>query len=311
MPKRKTHDQFILDMKIINPNIIILGRYIKNSIRIDVQCAICGRIWSTLPYNLIQGIGCVKCSSKIKGDKFRLSHDEYINRLNIINDKIEVLGNYVNGNTKILCRCKVDGYEWYAYPFGLLKGHGCPKCAGVLKITDSEFRSRVFEINPNIEILSPYINAYSKVKCRCKIDNFIWFVIPGSLFENSGCPKCCESKGEKRIGKFLSLNNILNIPQKKFDDLYGLKSRKLSYDFYLPEYNLLIEYQGEQHSEFNSYFHKTEIRFEQQLERDIMKREYAKINSINLLEIWYWDFNNIEDILSKELDIKSNSFFIA
>lgn len=31
------------------------------------------------------------------------------------------------------------------------------------------------------------------------------------------------------------------------------------------------------------------------------KRQYAKAHNIKLLEIWYWDFDNIEEILNKNI----------
>lgn len=96
--------------------------------------------------------------------------------------------------------------------------------------------------------------------------------------------------------------NIEFIPQKKFDDLKDV--RCLSYDFYLPSYNMLIEYQGEFH---DGTVHKinpelqTKENVGNQKKHDDMKKEYAKNNGYNFIEIWYWDFNNIEAILKKEL----------
>jgi very-short-patch-repair endonuclease len=77
----------------------------------------------------------------------------------------------------------------------------------------------------------------------------------------------------------------------------------LSYDFFLPEYNLLIEYQGEQHEKYIKGFHKNKKAFINQQEHDKRKREYAKNHNIKLLEIWYYDFDNIEQILDKELQL--------
>ena len=79
--------------------------------------------------------------------------------------------------------------------------------------------------------------------------------------------------------------------------MIGLKEGLLSYDFYLPKYNLLIEYQGEYHD--GSVHKETKERFERQQEHDRRKREYAERNNIKLLEIWYWDFDNIEEILKE------------
>jgi hypothetical protein len=115
------------------------------------------------------------------------------------------------------------------------------------------------------------------------------------------CPECQFSKGEKRISEWLLKNNIEYIAQKEFDGLLGLRNGKLSYDFFLPQYNLLIEYQGEQHDYYIPNIHKTEQKFQRQQEHDLRKREYAKENNIKLLEIWYWDYGNIEEILELNL----------
>ncbi len=76
----------------------------------------------------------------------------------------------------------------------------------------------------------------------------------------------------------------------------------LSYDFYLPNYNLLIEYQGEQHEKYTLVFHTSKEDFNKQQEHDKRKKDYAKENEIELLEIWYWDFDNIEEILNKQIN---------
>ncbi len=94
-------------------------------------------------------------------------------------------------------------------------------------------------------------------------------------------------------------NKNYYIYQKEFDGLLGLKNGNLSYDFYIPKLNLLIEYQGEQHEKYIPGFHKSKKDFENQLKHDRRKCEYAKKHSINLLEIWYYDFYNIKEILEK------------
>ena len=93
-----------------------------------------------------------------------------------------------------------------------------------------------------------------------------------------------------------------NTTIKTFEDLKGVGGYKLRYDFYLPTYNVLIEYQGKQHEEVIEYFGGEE-KFKIQQEHDRRKREYAEKYNIKLLEIWYWDFKNIEEILSKELNL--------
>ena len=84
--------------------------------------------------------------------------------------------------------------------------------------------------------------------------------------------------------------------------MFGVGGRKLRYDFYLPDFDLLIEYQGNFHdgSSFVGDFF-TKERLEIQQEHDERKRKYAKKHNIKLLEIWYWDFDNIEKILNNNI----------
>ena len=124
---------------------------------------------------------------------------------------------------------------------------------------------------------------------------------------NFRCPECSNSKGEIRISEYLINNKINYIPQKEFCGLLGLGNKNLSYDFYLKQYNLLIEYQGEQHEQYISGFHASINIFKKQQEHDRRKKEYAENNNIQLLEIWYRDFDNIEKILDKELKVQNSS----
>lgn len=148
--------------------------------------------------------------------------------------------------------------------------------------------------------ISPYNGKKYKFICeRCgKEFNRIIGVI---VKNNNGCccPTCTSSKGEHRVKLWLDKNCIEYIPQKTFYDLRGLKGGLLSYDFYLPSFNLLIEYQGEQHKKGMRFW--DDSMYERQLEHDRRKREYAKIHNIKLLEIWYYDEDNIECILEEKI----------
>jgi len=167
-------------------------------------------------------------------------------------------------------------------------------------------------------------NSHQQVwwKCPEKIHDDYFREISNSNSSNFRCPECQYSKGEERINEyfikkgFIKINqdefeqlvdkdkyNKNYIPQKEFDGLMGLGNGLLSYDFYSLKHNLLIEYQGEQHERYIPGFHKSKKDFEKQLEHDKRKKEYANKHNIKLLEIWYYDFDNIESILQKELNL--------
>ena len=65
----------------------------------------------------------------------------------------------------------------------------------------------------------------------------------------------------------------------------------MPFDFYLVDYNILIECQGEQHYKPISVF-GGEKGFKLQQKRDNIKRNYCKNHNIHLIELPYWDFNS-------------------
>ena len=119
----------------------------------------------------------------------------------------------------------------------------------------------------------------------CKVHNIKYRQRIDMHLRGQGCPVCKESHGEKYIRNYLDEHNIKYEPQKRFKDL---KDKKLlSYDFYLPKYNILIEYQGIQHYESISFNNKDKTDLEKQQLHDKLKREYAKNNGYKLLELHY------------------------
>ena len=84
---------------------------------------------------------------------------------------------------------------------------------------------------------------------------------------------------------------------KCYDDILN-KHRTLNVDFYLPDLNIIIEYDGCQHYMFNTRFHKTLDDYRDQVRRDIIKNQYCKDNNIPLLRITYRDNKRIDEIIT-------------
>lgn len=152
--------------------------------------------------------------------------------------------------------------------------------------------------NKEYEIIENSYQGWSK-KCLIRHNcGKIFSTQPRYLFHHSHCP-CLNivSKGENKIKKFLQQNNIEYEEQKRLE---GLK--KAPYDFYLPKYNLLIEFQGRQHYEPVTSF-GGEKQFIIQQEIDERKRKIAKEQNFKLLCISYKDINLIEQILVQRLSL--------
>ena len=248
------------------------------------------------------GKGCPKCAGRDK------TNDEFIQEFNSVgNNQIELLSPYISSHNKIKCRCKVCEHQWKALPYSLLHGSGCKKCAKNRlseknKISNDEFISRLERINKNIIPLDNYNGMDNKIRFYCKTCNNIWETTPHYILSpNAICSHCSSSKGESKISTYLRNNCIIYVQQYKFENLIGVNGGKLSYDFYLPQYNLLIEFQGEQHVKPKEYFGGEE-KFKIQQEHDRRKREYAQLHNINLLEIWYYEIDNIESILLQKIN---------
>jgi len=234
-------------------------------------------------------------------------------------------------NTKVWLRCQEKDYHgsYDIHCCHFIKGTRCSFCVNrKIHYLDSlgTLYPQVFEFWSDRNNKSPY--EYPPMsseevywKCPEGIHEDYLRNIYHSNTLNFRCPECQYSKGEEKICNyfidlsFIKINQedykLLDdmfkgkykyyIPQKKFDGLVGLGEGNLSYDFYLPNYNLLIEYQGQQHEKYCKGFHKSKKDFEKQLEHDKRKKEYTQKHNINLLEIWYWDFDNVEEILENEL----------
>lgn len=350
MSKRKTHEEYIAQVLEINPNIEVIGTYVANNIKVLHKCKIDGCKWEAIPSNILRGKGCPLCGRRIK------SHEEYLGNIEKINPNIEVVEKYIDSKTKILHRCKIDGYEWYVQPNSILSGYGCPVCSKKIKTTDM-FKKELFEVNKDIIVIGSYINSKTKIKCMCKIDGYKWDAYPNGLLKGSGCPVCygnkrktqqeyifdvknidsnievigtyvnaktkilhrCKidgiewmadphhilfgqgcplcnmSRGEKEVRDYLIENNVIFIPQYTFDEC---KNKKLlPFDFYLPDYNACVEYDGIQHFKPIERFGGIE-KFVEQQHNDLIKTNFCENNNIKLLRIRY----------DEDVDIKLNEF---
>lgn len=153
-----------------------------------------------------------------------------------------------------------------------------------------------------IEHVENITNSRSVFTVRCN-NNHVWETTPLSFFYNKHrCPTCNESHGERKIALFLEINNINFQREKKFDTCKNVK--KLPFDFYLPDYRMLLEFQGLQHfrkMEYSQNEVTNNDKFERTKLTDAIKKQWAIDNGYRFLEIRYNEINNIEEILKKEL----------
>jgi uncharacterized C2H2 Zn-finger protein len=204
--------------------------------------------------------------------------------------------NYINAISKITIGCYEHGI------FNLragdhLFGYGCPKCNKMYVNTEKFIRKANLVHNDLYNYsLVEYINAKTKIRILCKIHGEFLQRTSDHL-NGRGCPHCINSQGEKLIAKFLTEKNIAYETEKKFSECKG-KKRILPFDFYISKYNLLIEFDGQQHFNIINYWGGID-KFKKQQKTDEIKNNFAKNNNIGLLRIKYNEINNINQLLKE------------
>lgn len=247
-----------------------------------------------------QANGCIKCGEIRSHNEQRKSMESFLNEANKVhNFKYDYSDSqYKNFNSKISIKCNTHG-NFTQLVSNHLNGMGCSKCS---------FESR--EIKPEnfdsylIRFKEVHNDYYNYEKSIYKgYDNKILVICPlhGDFecavynhLKGRGCPKCRRSKGELEISKWLDNNSINYIDQYKINECRNI--RPLPFDFYIESHNLLIEFQGEQHSkQLTGNWTRYDLKSRQ--ETDLKKKNFALNNNYNFLEI---NFNeNIKQKLNE------------
>ncbi len=296
-----------------------------------ITCPLHGDFPQTPNDHLSGREGCKKCYSKRrssntedfikKAQKKHFLYDEDGNKIpKYTYDNVVYGGSF----KKVMITCPIHG-DFPQTPSNHLQGNGCDECgkeviAKKVKTDIKDFIKRSQEIHflyddnknkipkytyDNVK----YIDDSTKVNITCpihspKLGDFPQ--TPSNHLQGNGCPWCRESKGEKRIKQILFEKSINYIPLKKYDDCISYRSRnglskrcyKLTFDFYLPDQNTLIEFDGAYH------FGKSRDNqdYISQVFNDREKNDYTKAKNIKLIRIGYLDKENIEEELMKGLD---------
>lgn len=134
-------------------------------------------------------------------------------------------------------------------------------------------------------------NAYWQ--CQCECGNII-DVSSANIQKQKSCG-CLQSKGEFLIANLLTGMGIQFEKQKKFNSCV-YNNHQLRFDFFLPNLNILIEYDGIQHFFTQNSGWDTFDKLTETQNRDNFKNNWCKKNNLRLIRIPYTDF----DILSQE-----------
>ena len=292
----KTQEEFIVELKekygdkYDYSKVVYKGCFEK----ITLICPVHGPFKRQANDILIQKLEgcCPKCNKHNKVNKFIETGKNKL--LIILSQKFNCPVSKIDFIDKLHIQmyCEKHGY-YVKRKTALLQGYGCETCQEEkLNLENGKtFFRKAKEIHNNFYIYDEniYKGSFVKIPIICpKHGEF--YQLPNMHIQKQGCPLCSTSKGELLVKRFLEENKIKFEQQKTFDE-YKYK-RKLKFDFYLPEYNICIEYDGELH--FFSNFKGVKTNLEYTQARDKIKNEYCKRSNIQLIRIKY-----TENIINK------------
>lgn len=281
--------------------------------KVQIYCPKHGYFWQSPSNHISNKHGCKKCAQEVNDDLKRFTHEEIIQKF------VESKGRdfdysrveYTNLHSKVCIGCKKHGW-FFVSPSQFINGvYGCPQCwlEHIGKSNRKIFKEDFLKIASSVHG-DKY--GYDKVEFDSVNDKVVIFCPKHGYFEQEvfshlkgyGCFKCrCYSSGENKIRDILVKIDIPFIEQYKIPNISLFCTNKNIYiDFYIPSLKIAIEFNGKQHYRPIKWFGGDE-KFEHQQWRDDSLRQYCKEYELKLIEIPYTEYNNIENILSKELKI--------
>lgn len=295
----KNKDKFIKRAKKAHGNKYSYAEVIyKNAkTRVKILCDTHGYFEQT-PDNHVRNHGCPKCNGGVNSNtrefiyKSKEAHSDKYDYSLVV---------YTNNTTKVSIKCPEHGI-FKQLPSEHIYGSGCRECS--YKVRANKKRSNVDSFIEKAKLKHgdvydyskvKYVDSKTKVKIIC-ITHGEFSQTPNSHLMKQGCPACKKSKGEMAIRLYLKGRKIQFDTEKRFKDCR--KMRPLPFDFYLPGYNLCIEFDGKQHFLPGFFGGKRQSISICQI-NDSIKNDYCTgVNGRpSLIRIKYLDIDKIAEIL--------------
>lgn len=272
------------------------SEYINNHTKIKIICKKHGEFQQS-PMHLLKGqIGCYECyKNKFKKSK-TFTTEQFIEKAKKFFPEYDYsITNYTNAQSKIKYICHKHGIN-EVVASSLLNGCGCKKC-GIEKSKETKRikKENLFFKKYDYLNLSKFtysgLNSKSIVICP---EHGEYKISPAEIKRGNICPQCIKqygntghsSAGEIKIINYLNSNKINFVREVGFFDCKDKK--QLPFDFYIKDYNLLLEFNGKQHYEPVKHFGGMKA-LKLQQEHDLIKKEYALQNNYNYFVIPYWE----------------------
>lgn len=255
------------------------------------------------PRTHLEGSGCPICSRQSRS----LTTKQFLQKAQARHQFVYTYPNVNVDSYKDVVTICCPQHGTFSQRVGVhLQGAGCTKCFRQRKrLTKEEFISRAREKHQGFYTYAyvEYRDIHTKVLVTCPTHGE-FSVEPSLHIQRTGCPKCRSSHNEKRIRQVLIEKNVVFLEQHRFDDCRS--KYPLPFDFYLPQLNTVIEYDGLHHFKpvpFSGSEQESNNRFNVTVAHDLIKTKYCYVNNIKLLRVSHMQSDQIDQIIQNLVEV--------
>jgi hypothetical protein len=299
---RKDEEQFKKEIyALVGDEYTLLSTYVSTHKKVQMLHNSCGHEYSVSPAKFLTGRRCPRCGRISTHEKKTKTFEQVKQEIyDMVGDEFRIVGNYYGLKKKTAFYHKLCGREYQLTPRSFYNGSRCTLCAMdafVEKLSKShdEFKKEIWSlVQEEYSLLSTYVGSHEKVTLRHNLCGKTFKMSPTKFLTGQRCPKCRESKGERRVEECLYKLRADFEAQIRFEDCRN--ELPLPFDFGIYNDNTivgLIEYDGILHFEekgFEKSFRRIQL-------TDKIKNGYCEEKNIPLLRIPYWEFENVEKLI--------------
>jgi len=176
----------------------ISTRYVSSTVPLLWECA-SGHQWNAVPASIRKGTWCPDCAGvrRLTLEQMKEMAKSHGGRC--------LSKRYRNTATKLEWRCSA-GHEWRATPLQVKKGHWCPFCARVARLT-LPLLQRIAAQKGGCCLSLTYVNSSHPVRWRCAAGHE-WLARAHSVLAGNWCPICAHNQR-------LSLEEMCHIARER------------------------------------------------------------------------------------------------
>lgn len=268
--------------------------------RVTIRCNKCKNIWKPIMDNHIHGKnGCELCGRRSKSWDLENFLKVAFSIHGVSYSYSEITEEHIQlADSRLPITCNTCKTRWTpTLTSHISKKKGCAVCAQRVPWNLQRVLRKAHEIHhDNFDysmVRKEHIkNNLSQIPVRCcKCDRTRWPVINHHFNDKKDCPNCHASHGERECQHILK---ILTLPYQVQVSLPLLPLKRYDFSFTFQNRNYILEFDGQHHFEYTNFFHRTEEKFKESQQPDIIKTYTAMQSGLCVIRIDYTQINNIE-----------------